>query len=140
MRPLFRAILLWMMIVSIPLQGIAATIKSPCMMMSAHTELASSQTMDMDACDDQAMLATGSSASVETAGHAGDHEDMPCHKDANQKHASCRLCSACHAGAFAPPPFSIGGLAQTYLPDHYVSPARTFTGWIPSRIERPPRA
>lgn len=128
------------MIVSMPLQGIAAAIKSPCMML-AHFAAASSQSMNMDDCDDtDMMMGPGPSGAVETAGHAADHDDMPCYKDAHQKHASCRLCSACHTGAFAPPPFLIGELTPTYLADHYIFPALSFTGWIPSRIERPPRA
>lgn len=126
------------MIVSLPMQGIAAAIKLPCAMMMTHAATADSQAADMDDCDD-AEMAIDQPQTVEQAGAAMDHADAPCSMDSHQKHSSCRACSACYLGASAPPPLFLAGLPTAHYTNDYLSPASSFTGWIPSRIERPPR-
>lgn len=137
MRPFVRVLMLWILIVSLPVQGIAATITSPCRM--AHTTSASPEATVMDDCDEHemAMSMTQSTAQAH-ASVAADH-DMPCDSGAHQKHSSCRACSAGYIGASAPPPFAVAGLPAEQFATDSVSPISSFTGWIPSRIERPPR-
>jgi hypothetical protein len=130
--------MLWILIVSLPVQGIAAAITSPCTM--AHTSSASPDATVMDDCDEHEMTMpmAKSKAQAHASADATD-QDTPCDSGSHQKHSSCRACSACYVGASAPPPFAIAGFPAEHFSTDYVSPVSSFTGWIPSRIERPPR-
>lgn len=139
MRPLARIIMLWIMIVSLPLQGIAATIGLPCTM--AHALVSNAATETADACDDAAMVMPiqHDLTRQDQAGAKVEHEDAPCDQHEHGKGSSCHACSACWIGASAPPPFAVPG----QLPGPHTSLAfssiTSHSGWIPSRLERPPR-
>jgi hypothetical protein len=64
---------------------------------------------------------------------------MPCDQRAHQKHSSCGTCNACSVGASAPPPFPIASVPIEHFASNYTPSISSFSGWIPSRIERPPR-
>jgi hypothetical protein len=131
MRSLVRLVMLWILIVSLPVQGIAASVKSPCTMSHAA---AVSQVEVRDDCDEAGMAMATAHASKVAA-----HQDMPCDQGAHQKHSTCPACSACSVGASAPPPFEISVPPVEHFANDYISPSSSITGWIPSRIERPPR-
>lgn len=115
MRRPFRILMLWLLLASLPLQGIAAAFASPCRM--AHRPAGA------------AMHARASAA----------RPDPLCGMDKHPAHKSCRGCCACHVASSAPPPFAAPGpVAPGFARDRIV-PAPSSTGWIPSRIERPPR-
>lgn len=137
MRLLVRTLMLWILIVSLPLQGIAATIKFPCTM--AHSSMASPGAESMDSCDDSDMMAMPQPKATERASSVFVHQDVPCDQGEHQKHSSCRACAACCVGASAPPPFAFASFPVAHFANDYVAPASSFAGWIPSRIERPPR-
>jgi hypothetical protein len=138
MRSIVRIVMLWILIVSLPVQGIAAAITSRCTMV--HTSSASPGATVMDDCDEHEM--TMPMAQSEASAHASAdaaHQDTPCDNGSHQKHSSCRACSAGYVGASAPPPFAVGAFPAEQFATDYVSPISSFTGWIPARIERPPR-
>lgn len=141
MRPLVRILMLWILIVSLPVQAIAGATALPCTMTMAHTSAASRQTAGMEGCDDPDMaVAMTRPTAQRVAGADVGHQDMPCGEDSHHKHSTCRTCSACHVGASAPPPFYIAEPAAAHFANNYIAPASSFTGWIPFRIERPPRS
>jgi hypothetical protein len=130
--------MLWVMIVSLPLQGMAAAIKLPCAM--AHTPaVVSASAEPMDGCDDQEMaVPVVNPKALAHAGASPAQPNMPCDKDSHQH--SCRTCPACQAAVVAPPPFVLPVLPVAHVAYDYIPPTSTFEGWIPSRIERPPRS
>lgn len=138
MRLLVRTLMLWLLIVSLPVQGIAATIKLPCTM--AHASIAGAGAESMDDCADPGvMMSMAQPKAQEHAGANVAHQDMPCDQGGHQEHSSCRACSACWVGASAPPPFALTILPEEHFANDTLPPGSSFTGWIPSRIERPPR-
>lgn len=138
MHSLLRNFLLWILIVSLPIRGMAGAVVLPCAM--EHTPVSTATAQSMDSCDEaeMSMSAPRLHASGDTAAEPA-HHDLPCDKELGQKHASCRTCPACHVGTAAPPPFSLASPAAGHVANHRILPAQSFTGWIPSRIERPPR-
>jgi hypothetical protein len=135
---LARILMLWMLIVSLPVQGIAGAITLPCTM--AHGDAAESTAAQEDQCDDpdMSMQAEHSTAAKSAAGVTS-QADAPCEKCTHKQHSSCRACTGCGVGASAPPPFAAAGSPQAHFANVYINPTSSFTGWIPSRIERPPR-
>jgi len=134
MRPLVRLIILWILIVSLPLQGSAASVKLPCTM--AHGSITSQNADVMDDCDEPATMIARAS---QHASNAVAHQGMPCDQGSHQEHPSCRACSACCVGASAPPPFEVPAPAMEHFEYAYISLPPSITGWIPSRLDRPPR-
>jgi hypothetical protein len=138
MRSLFRIVMLWIVIASLPVQGIAAAIKLPCTM--AHTGAASPGVEPMDDCDEPGMAMSAAQPGMQEQVIAStDRQATPCDKDSGQKHSSCRSCAGCHMGTFAPPSFAGAAPASAHFTYDYSSPASSFKGWIPARIDRPPR-
>ncbi|RYE78612.1 MAG: hypothetical protein EOO80_08195 [Oxalobacteraceae bacterium] len=133
MHSIVRLLMLWLLIVSLPVTGIAAAAAMPCTMANA-------QAMAMDDCDEPGMMAPiiQSGAQVDSGSH-GAHQDIRCGQDASGKHASCRTCSACHVGAVAPPPFQFLEPLVIRVTGTDLAPASFFKGWIPFLLERPPR-
>lgn len=118
--------MLWILVVLLPVQGIAAAMGCACTM--AHPAPQAGQ-----------------------AGFAADwaqpdrrtpaaHQDMPCDQGKHQKHSSCRVCCAGFLGASAPPPFAVASVMIEPAASEHISPNSFFAGWIPTRIERPPRS
>lgn len=133
MRNLVRVVVLWILVVALPAQGIAAAVALPCAI--AHGAAASPGAVDD--CDDVTMMPAHAERLV---GDHGAHRGVPCDQGGDRKHSSCRACAACCAGATAPPPFAFAGLQARHVAAYYMSSVPSFTGWVPSRIERPPRA
>jgi hypothetical protein len=130
--------MLWILIVSLPLPGIAATIKCPCTM--THASMAGPATGSADGCGDSAMrMPMAQPKAQEGAGIHVAHRNRLCDQGEHQKHSACRACSACGVAASAPPPFAFASLPVAHSANGTISPAPSFTGWIPSCIERPPR-
>jgi hypothetical protein len=138
MRFIVRTVMLWILIASMPVQGIAAAMRLPCAL--AHAAMATPGIAPMEDCDEpQMMVPAAERGTQEQATTGAVLQDMPCDKDSDQKHSSCRTCGACHIGAFAPPSFISFTAAVTHFTDDYISPISSWKGWIPDRIDRPPR-
>jgi hypothetical protein len=138
MRSLVQIFMLWILIVSLPLRGIAAEIPLPCTMVHASADSAARA---MECCDHEGMMmGMGQPAAHAHADADPAHQDTPCHNDSSPTHSSCRVCCACHVGVAVPPAFAVLDPVVAHFTENPVSPISSFTGWIPSRIERPPRA
>ena len=132
MRFLVRLVMLWILIVSLPVQGIAASVNLPCTMSHAS---AVGQAEVSDDCNEAGIMTTAPSHASSVDGH----QDMPCGQGSHQEHSTCRACSACCVGASTPPPFEMSVPPVEHFSNDHISPTSSITGWIPSRIERPPR-
>jgi hypothetical protein len=125
--------MLWILIVSLPAQGVAAAINITCPM--AHVSAPGAGAAPLGDCNDAGMAPPQARRFVN--GHP--HRGMPCDQGGHHKYASCLACAGCCAGASAPPPFSFAGLYGQDIAERHAHAACAFTGWVPSRIERPPR-
>ena len=96
--------MLWILIVSLPAQGIAASVTLPCTM--AHVSIASQHVDVMYDCDEPEMMMAKAPSHASKA-FAHDGIDMPCDNGSDQKHSSCRAWAACCVRASAPPPFKM---------------------------------
>ena len=67
------------------------------------------------------------------------NQGIGCDHAAYQRHLSCRACLVCHLGVLAPAPMALMVPAVVHFPGHTISSDSSFPGWMPFRIERPPR-
>lgn len=132
MHPVVRILTMWILIVSLSLQGSAAAISLPCTM--GHSAEAGEHAGD---CDESAML---SSEAPQQADTEVARQEAPCHEGCDRHHTACQSCSGCYLGASAPPPVAPAALTAEHSESDVTHPASSFKGWIPSRLERPPRA
>jgi hypothetical protein len=125
--------MLWILIASLPAQGMAAAINMTCTM--AHASAPSARAWLAGDCNDAGTPPPQGQGLIE--GHL--HRGMPCDRGGHHGHASSLACAGCCAGASAPPPFPFAGLHGQDIAERHSLSVSSFTGWIPSRIERPPR-
>lgn len=138
MRRVGRILLLCILIVSLPVQGVVGVLAWPCTMN--HSSRANPEAMEMDGCDEPEMsVAALPPDTLNAVGHVASHSGGPCEKCSHTKHSSCRACSACTAGAAAPPPVAAVASLAARVTGFPTPRTSSFTGWIPARIERPPR-
>lgn len=139
MRHRLRLYVLCLLIVSLPVQGIAGVVRIACGM--AHDAPAAT-----DIQPAARVAATEAGIGLPGAGHQhpgapgpGAGPDGACGDDGAGHRAGCGTCGGCSIGAYAPPP----GLAATAVEEAANGiqplPPSPFPGHIPSRIERPPR-
>ena len=139
MRKLLRLFFWCLLVVSLPMQSIAAIAKFECG-MSHHSGMASDigenkallQNMGNDAAHEP-MVSTGSTAmqSVES--------DEDCGSSGEQKRVACAFCAGCCIGAYAPPPCIALTAAEEVVQDIRQFSLSSFDEHIPARIERPPK-
>jgi len=139
MRKRLRLFFWCLLVVSLPMQSIAAIAKFECG-MSHQSGMASDigenkallQHMGNDAAHEP-MVSTGSTAmqsvdSDEDCGSSGEH-----------KRVACAVCAGCSIGACAPPPCIALTAAEEVVQDIRQFSLSSFDGHIPARIERPPK-
>jgi hypothetical protein len=122
MRTALRTILLCLLALAIPLQGLAAAARWSCGMR--HHEMA------------QPHAGTAAHGQAPAAGDAGhEHERAPCGGVA----VKCDACATCAASATATPPVFTAALADkaAYLRIPFFERYRASE--LPGRLERPPR-
>ena len=137
MRSIVRLLLLCLLIVALPLRGIAAEIALPCTM--AHTSAASSATERTGVSGHPGTVWSAHSGAQEHGDTPAVHPAKPSDKGVHSGHSSCRVCCVCHVGVSAPPPSATSGPLTAHFVKDRIFPISSFTGWIPPRIERPPR-
>ncbi len=129
------------LIVSLPMQSIAGVARLECG-MSHHPATAGSVQQDEGPMPD--MIADDAQASVhehhEMVSQDSSQSDEDCEGSSGHKKASCGTCAACSIGACAPPPVVAVTAVEEAVSGVRQIPLSSFTGHIPARIERPPRA
>lgn len=138
MYRVFKVLLLWLLIATVPIQGGAAVMKACCgsMRQTAETAAHGAAQIDQSAAPMHAEhhMAVHAAMNVETGGKADGVENS--HHPAMKR---CSICAACGPVGFAPPPAVaaasiFGSVRKTYTPSD-----ASFTGFIPPRLKRPPK-
>lgn len=129
----YRACILWILLVTIPLQGLAAAVGGCCLRVPAQsiasvpgnsvTEGASTMP-----CDDQASMQM-------TADGAADKGSQ----QHSSKAGSCKPCAACSIGASAPPSVFFLKIKSEKSDSPVVTPPSLFASHISAGLERPPK-
>jgi hypothetical protein len=129
MRHRLRLLLLCLLIVSLPVQSIAAVVTIECGM--AHD----SPVLDAAAPSDHAHDAghEHAAATVDM-----DSADAGC-EDGSHHRSGCGSCTGCCLGAYAPPPELAPTAVEEAASGAQQFSLSPFSGHIPARIERPPR-
>ena len=131
-----KFILMWLLICLVPLQGIAASLRSQCgpdhQMAQAFAD-ATSHDHGGDASRHEAVIHVHST--LADGDEATDHQDH----SHQHKSAFCGTCGSCCIGAFAPPSKIDWELRAAKVSIDILSPTPFVTGYIPDGLERPPR-
>jgi hypothetical protein len=108
----------------------AADADHPAMLDQAVTHITETHGMEHDMS-----AAHGNTAAQDTVA-AGDD----CEETGDHGRSGCGTCTSCSIGAYAPPPvLTISAVEEAVIGrQQFIS--SSFTGHIPARIERPPRA
>ena len=135
MNRMLKTFFLWLLLATLPLQGVAAVVKATCgekhhsMMVDSHDHhhdhAGTSPHHHGDAADHAL-------ASQDSSSTTADTDDVA-------KAATCSACAACCVGASAPPS-SLDPIPE--LPASaslVISPAVAFVLHIPASLERPPQ-
>ena len=139
MRHRLRLYVLYLLLFSLPVQGIAGVARIACGM--AHDSPVVSNISQVDVS-----IAVLVASNVPERGHyhAGavaptDSQSEDCDDAGSRHRTSCGTCSGCSIGAYAPPPaLAVTAANEAANGAEELSPS-SFSGHIPSRIERPPR-
>lgn len=136
MTHICKILLLWLLMALLPLQGIAAVVRTSC--CPENTTAAAS-------------LSTAQPSQLMAAGHVH-HENMaafdmdakpaPHHSTDHSNHhknVSCSTCDSCCVGAFAFTPASLQFPLGAKSPLETLAPPPLLSGYIPDGLERPPR-
>jgi hypothetical protein len=133
-----RILLLCIMIMALPLQGIARAMTSPCTMN--QTSLSTPRAAKMDACNASEMTIRVSVFDTKESIVAADKDDAAsCKKRSDLPCTSCQACADYSAGAFTPPARRSLCIAGDADNESLFHPFSCFMAWLPSCIERPSR-
>ncbi|MEX5747647.1 hypothetical protein [Massilia sp. X63] len=66
--------------------------------------------------------------------------DQDCDDDGSHAKSGCSTCASCSIGAYAPPPVMAVTAVEEAVSTALQFSSSSFTGHVPARIERPPRA
>lgn len=124
--------MLWLLLVTVPFQGLAAVVGGCCVRaqtqaMAASTADGELETPTMPCDDPSSMQMTESSSTDEPS------EQHPTKSD------SCKPCAACGLGAGAPPSVLSDKIKSTKSDSPVVSPPSIFASHISAGLERPPK-
>jgi hypothetical protein len=131
MRNRLKSFFLCLLIVSLPMQGIAGVARFGCGMV--HQPAA--QNTEAHGMEHDMSHAPGETAAQDTAS-----PDDDCEETGEHGRSGCGTCPSCSIGANAPPPvLTISAVEEAVIGrQQFIS--SSFIGHIPARIERPPRA
>lgn len=130
---LFRVCMLWLLLVAVPLQGLAAVAGGCCIRARTQSmivvpgdgEARLSSKMPCQDMDDMQMVEDDSTG-----------EPSQVH---SKKTGSCKPCAACGIGAGAPPSVHSAKIQSFKSDSPVVTPPSTFGSYIPAGLERPPK-
>lgn len=124
---------LWLLLVTVPLQGLAAVVGGCC--VRAQTQAMAASTADGESETASTIPCEGpSSMQMTESSSAG---------EPSQKHptksGSCKPCAACGLGAGAPPPVLLDKIKSTKSDSPVVTSPGIFASHISAGLERPPK-
>ncbi len=126
---LFNIMLLWLLMLAVPTQGIAATMMVGCG-GSDHEQVQTSKVVAMQAFDDGMDASGADMVSHFEHGHKGDSKNF---------HGKCSICASCCTGAaaFFPAMLTVPAPIIASVPVH-ISPEKPFSVIFLDGLERPP--
>lgn len=139
MNRFLKTLLLWLLLATLPLQGVAAVIKMAGGPMEHHSSEITMSAQPHHHHDDKEAMelpdanVAGASADVESE-TSSDHS-----LDDKHKHSSCSACATCCVGVVAPPSVAVLMSVYTSSLPSVVTPTPLVTGFIPAGLERPPK-
>lgn len=134
-RAFFRSLarsLLWLLAVTLPMQGFASAMRSCCVDELAAAVTVAAVALDAPQCHDMGDMAGKSHM-----------QDQPLHMamdDGGAGHPGHDCSSACTVGATAPPGMPALHALTLRAPPPALAPDSRFAGHIPPGPERPPRS
>ena len=133
MTRIFKIFLLWLLMAAIPVQGIAAALRSACSSEQVRTGVSESEMQaDTAAVHIHHEGMSSSEMTAQSMQHPTDHSH-------HHKTVSCGTCGSCCAGAFAFPVTAATFPHTAKAVVEATSPFPLVTGFIPDGLERPPR-
>lgn len=138
MRRIHKTLLLWLLLVVLPIQGIAAAAMTSCQARSHPERVAMQPASHLHG--GKSVHVHASAMAMDEHDHAAHHHDGSQAKDKHDASTSCSACASCCIGA-APLP---AGLAWTSVRNSsepvLALPSPFKAGFIPASLERPPRS
>jgi hypothetical protein len=138
MNRFLKTLLLWLVLLALPFQGIAATMQSVCTPSAGNGSAGVPVSVEFHHHDSQAMKAAYAHAGHHDASVGASNASEESH-DSRHTHAACSLCAHCCVGAYAllskpgPEPGFRNGLPVTAAPLPWLA------GVVPSGLDRPPK-
>jgi len=132
-RAFFRSLarsLLWLLAVTLPLQGFASSMRSCCVDELAVAVTVAAEAMQAPQCHDMADMQMQSQPMKMAMDDGG----------ATHPGHDCSNHGACTVGAMAPPGMPALHALTLRAPPPALAPDSLFAGHIPSGLERPPRS
>lgn len=127
----YRACVLWLLLVTIPVQGLAAAVGGCCLRVPGQSIAAGpiSGTGGVSAmpCDEQASKQITAEAPGEVS------------QQHSSKAGSCKPCAACSIGASAPPSVLLLKIKSEESDSPVATPQGLFASHISAGLERPPK-
>jgi cytochrome c553 len=133
-----RAILLWLMMLAVPLQGYAAAAMAFCAPAAAHSGSSTIVVHDHSGHDHSTLDAQHHHSSAGSNDNADRHDAPEAHDEASDASHKCGNCATCHAVGMMPTLNTpiLHGLPQADLAE----PLRAMATVSPSVPHKPPRA
>ncbi|HEX8886163.1 MAG TPA: hypothetical protein VF797_16880 [Noviherbaspirillum sp.] len=138
MNRFLKTLLLWLVLLSLPFQGIAATMQTVCAPMAGNGSAGMPVSVAVHHHDDQAMTMAHADAGHHGAAVRHDSASGKSH-DGKHKHATCSLCAHCcvAAPALLSGPDPDNACRNSLLVT--AAPLPWLAGIVPSGLERPPK-
>lgn len=134
MNRTLQSLLLWLMIVMMPVQGIAAVIKASCGPNHHHVAQVANEAEHHH--HDGVAAHASSDSMFGTSMNAG---DVRADSD-SYKNAFCSACAACCSGAVGPPALVTLPSQQGSSESFVLAAASLVAGFIPAGLDRPPKS
>lgn len=138
MNRFLKTLLLWLLLVALPFQGIAATMQTVCGPMENNGPKGITISAHVHHHDDEAM----DLSHADTAHHGAAMKSVTSSDpspDAKHAHSACSMCASCCVGAVAPPSALNPNAAYSKSLPAVASPTPLVTGVVPRGLERPPK-
>lgn len=139
MSRFLKTLFIWLVIASVPIQGMAAVVKASCGPRHHAVMDVAVTVMTAEHSNHHHDMGADHTHSASMAADAGDAASSATDEAPIVKSSYCSACAACCVGAAAPPVSSIRVPSDSNPESVVLSPEPLVTGFIPGGLERPPK-
>lgn len=141
MNRLLTTLLVWLLMATLPLHAVAASVNLSCAPVPHHMGAPITDEHAAAPAADDAHAHHGEHAAHagDTMSHASDVADPADAAAAELPHSSCSACSVFCVGAVAPPSTLLSVPSVDGSESVVIAPADFVAGFIPDGLQRPPR-